>query len=65
MILIDNFQEAVLGTCIISDNNYTVYSFDKVLDILMSNAFSLNYEEALDFFYFNIQPTAGCLLVYK
>lgn len=53
MIFADGFDDAILGTDYSTDR--VIYSIKKCIDILVKDH-GMEYEEALDYFYFN---TAG------
>lgn len=52
--LFDNFDEAIIG---ISTTGAVIYEFDKIIHILMGYLDNMTYEEAVEYFDYNIERT--------
>jgi hypothetical protein len=52
LMFADGLNEAIIG---VSSDERAVYSINKILEILMED--NMNYEEALDYYCFNIEGT--------
>ena len=50
VLLADGFNDALIG---ITSKNLAVYDIDKCIKVLMKDG--MNEEEALDYFYFNVE----------
>lgn len=53
IIVLDGFDEAILGITLDGDNYRIVYSVSRILDILIERG--LSFEEAVEFYDFNIE----------
>lgn len=53
ILIANGFEEAFIGVAVQGNNNIPIFSKAKCLDILISQGMS--YEEAVEFFDFNVQ----------
>lgn len=53
-LLLDGFHDAIVDCDL--NANQVVYSLEKIIEVLMENG--NEYHEAIEFFYFNIEPVS-------
>ena len=57
MLLADGFERAFIGTTVGQpgrEDDLAVYSYNKCIEVLLTQDDAMSYDEAVEFFYYNV-----------